>query len=155
MKWKFIGCKIEDVPKELLSDETKSEEEIKNLLYDVPIEEGELDADSIEELAKILIDNGVYPIKIKEYDDRDHKINKLRSIHNVLKKKEDDKKIIKKSPHKNPVLANDVPNKFILFYKQIVFAIVVIILIILAIYGSYDAYRKYFSDNNPTRNPEL
>ena len=86
-RWLYIGCKLSELPPGFLEEsKKKTKEEIKGILESVPIEDGSVMANSEDELVKILISNGIFPIKIKPYSTLDNRILKLRNIRNRASK---------------------------------------------------------------------
>ena len=61
--WKFIGCSLNDVSPEMLNDDL-SAKEIKQLIDDVNIIEGEIEAITVDAITALLIENGIFPLKI-------------------------------------------------------------------------------------------
>lgn len=81
MRWEYIGCQLDLVPKELTAKSNKlTKNEIKSLLDAIPIQDGVLEAASIDQLVSVLIGQGIYPIKIRPCDKIDERIEILRSI---------------------------------------------------------------------------
>jgi hypothetical protein len=144
MKWLFVGCNLNDVPKEILLDKHKSVEEIRQILQNVPIKEGSADADSIEELTKILMKNGIYPLKIKKANKRDYMLDSLRLMQKLIQEKIHPKQKIK---HTNKLFDTAPPNKILLFYQQI-FAMILTILVVICILVLWSTHLKNSIKNN-------
>jgi hypothetical protein len=86
--WSYVGCKINDMPKNILDDPSKlSQHEIKQIIESVPIIEGKLEAVNEESVISLLLDDNIFPLKIHLYKSYETKINKLKMIRNVLNKK--------------------------------------------------------------------
>lgn len=80
MLWRYIGCNITLVPKELLGKTNKmSKNEVKELLNSIPLEEGVLEAPNIDHLVRQLMAESVFPIKIRPCDRMDERLEKLKS----------------------------------------------------------------------------
>ena len=81
MLWRWIGCSIDLVPKELLDSTGKmSRTEVKELLGSIPLDEGVIEAHNEEHLVAQLFDRGICPIKIRPGDKADERIEKLKAL---------------------------------------------------------------------------
>jgi hypothetical protein len=125
MKWKFIGFRIEDIPKE--SRDKLSRNDIKELLQSIPLENGIVDANSEEELVGILFAHGIHPIKIHVLDIIDNKILKIKMLQNKI----DTKYINNIKIYKNQNIEKNQNNKII---TKIFIIILTIIAILLCVY---------------------
>jgi hypothetical protein len=85
--WLYIGCNLSELPPNFLEDSKKlTKDEIKGILETIPIVDGSITAASQDQLIKILISNGIYPIKIKPHSNVDDRIIRLRNIRNKASK---------------------------------------------------------------------
>lgn len=85
MRWQYVGCLIKDVPRELLEDKAKSPQQLRELLKSVPLVEGNLESTNIDALTALLINDGIFPIKIHPINNRDNKTFKLEQLKDKLK----------------------------------------------------------------------
>jgi hypothetical protein len=84
-KWLYFGCNLSELPNNFLEDSKKlSKDEIKVILNSIPIVNGVTSAVSENELIKLLINNGIYPIRIKKCNNIDNRILRLKNIRNML-----------------------------------------------------------------------
>jgi len=83
--WKYVGCNLRDVPKGLLSDTKMSAQQIKELLNDVPLIEGQLEALTVDALTSLLIHDNIFPLKIHPLDHNESKLDRLKRLRANIK----------------------------------------------------------------------
>ena len=130
-RWLYIGCKLSELPPGFIEDsKKKTKEEIKSILESVPIEDGSVMANSEDELVKILISNGIFPIKIKPYNSIDNKILKLRNIRNRASKITNSDKYIEEAR----ILTSYPDFPKVKSYKLTIFVTITILITLAIIY---------------------
>jgi hypothetical protein len=146
-RWLYIGCKLSELPPGFIEDsKKKTKEEIREILQAVPIEDGSVMANSEDELVKILISNGIFPIKIKPYNNIDNKILKLRNIRNRASKVTNSDKYIEEAR----ILTSYPDFPKVRSYKLVI-TIAILIIIALAAYYFYDHRWFYFNNLEKSR----
>lgn len=83
--WKYVGCSVNNVPKGLLGDTKMSSQQIKELLNDVPIIEGQLEALTVDALISLLINDNIFPLKIHPLDHHESKLDRLKRMRNNIR----------------------------------------------------------------------
>lgn len=78
--WKFIGCSINDVPPEIFHNDQLTAKEIKQIIDNVDIIDGEIEAVTVDAITALLLDNGIFPLKIHPDDGSDNTISRLKKF---------------------------------------------------------------------------
>lgn len=85
-RWKYVGCKTEYVPKEIISDDVLSHDQLKSILKnDIPLVEGEIEALTVDAIVGLLMADGIYPLKIHPYDIDESKLDRLKRMRDLIK----------------------------------------------------------------------
>lgn len=85
MKWRYIGCELKNIPEDLLDDKLMSPNQLKELLKTVPLIDGYLEASDVDVLTSLLINDGIFPLKIHPINRQENKISLLAKLRNKLK----------------------------------------------------------------------
>lgn len=83
--WRYIGCDINSIPKEMITNKKLSVQEIKSLLDDIPLVEGQLEAVTVDAVTALLLQDGIFPIKIHPLDKSESNIDKLKKFRDLVK----------------------------------------------------------------------
>jgi hypothetical protein len=131
IRWLYVGCKLSELPPNFLVDSKKlTKDQIKEVLESIPIEDGSAEADSEDSLVRILISNGIFPIKIKPCNTIDNRILRLKAIRNIASKSSNIDKYIDEVRVLNEIVP--IPKKF--NYKPILLIILLITLVTILYY---------------------
>lgn len=86
--WFYVGCNLNEMPKNILENSSKyNTEELKELLKNIPIKQGVIKAADEESLVRLLFTNNIYPIKIKKASGLELRIHKLKRMHHLVQKR--------------------------------------------------------------------
>jgi hypothetical protein len=85
--WKYVGCSLSDMPDDYRNSEVLSTKAIKNLLDNVPLIEGQIEARTVDALTALLIEDNIVPIKIHPLDRSENSIERLKRIQSMLRKR--------------------------------------------------------------------
>jgi len=87
--WRYIGCEISEVPKDMIDKDDLSPGQIRELLNTVPTVDSYIEAATIDSLVALLLNDGIFPIKIHPLDDDENNLNRLKrfriKVNNIIK----------------------------------------------------------------------
>lgn len=84
-KWKYIGCDIKNLPKDIHENDLSSTQ-LKEILKSIDIIEGEIEAYDVKSIAALLLEDGIYPLKLHPVIGKDTKVDKLKKLIKKIKK---------------------------------------------------------------------
>jgi hypothetical protein len=85
MWWTYVGCKTDQIPKDILKDSSKmTSAEIKDLIDSVPLVEGKIQAHNVDAITALLMADNIFPLKIHPVGNRETKVDRLRNLINLV-----------------------------------------------------------------------
>ena len=85
--WKYIGCNMKDMPKNILEDKKMSRHEIKEIIDSVPLVEGEIIAATVDAVVSLLLHDSIFPLKLHPLNSSENKVKTWMELRDKLKKK--------------------------------------------------------------------
>jgi len=83
--WRYIGCEIDKVPKEILSEDCLSPQQIRELLDTMPLVEGHIEAVTVDSLTALLLNDNIFPIKIHPQDGDESQMDRLKRLQSLAR----------------------------------------------------------------------
>lgn len=78
--WKYIGCETHSLPKELRDQSKLSSDHIRQILNDMPLVEGQLEAVTVSAVTALLMTDNIIPIKIHPLNESENSLDRLRKL---------------------------------------------------------------------------
>jgi len=85
--WLYIGCEITKLSADIeKNSKDMTVEEIKGVLGSIPLIEGKLEAYNVDAVTALLLDDGIFPLKIHPLNIRERNAEKLKKVKKNIKK---------------------------------------------------------------------
>lgn len=83
--WKYVGCDVKMLPKELYGSDKFSNDQIKQLLADMPLIRGEIEAVTVDAVTALLMADNILPLKLHPLDMHESSLNRLKRLRSKFK----------------------------------------------------------------------